>query len=95
MKKIVIASLGAVFVTTVALAAYEVHHPNLKDAYGATESAIHHIQEAQAANRGVEFGGHAQKALDALQRAEQEIMAADRWNDARHKDARHKDAHHK
>lgn len=83
MKKIVIASLGTVLVTTVALA-YEVHHPNLRDAYGATENAIQHIKEAQANNRGEEFGGHAQSAIDALQRAEQEIMAADKWNDAHH-----------
>lgn len=82
MKKIVIASLGTVLVTTVALA-YEVHHPNLRDAYGSTETAIHHIQEAQAAN-GDQFGGHAQKALMALQRAEQEMIAADKWNDMHH-----------
>lgn len=83
MKKIAIASLGAVLVTTVALA-YEVHHPNLRDAYAATESALQHIHEAQADNRGVEFGGHAARALADLQRAEQEIMAADRYNDAHH-----------
>ena len=80
MKKIVIASL-AVLVTTMALA-YEIHHPNLRDAYGATDNAIHHIQEAQAANKGVEFGGHAEKALAALQHAQQELIAGDQWNDA-------------
>lgn len=84
MKKGLIASLAAVLVTTIALA-YEIHHPNLRDAYGATDNAIRHIQEAQGANRGIEFGGHAQKALDALQRAEREIIAADRWNDAHHR----------
>jgi hypothetical protein len=83
MKKIVIASL-AVLVATMALA-YEIHHPNLRDAYGATENAIHHIQEAQAASKGIEFGGHAEKALAALQHAEQEIIAGDQWNDAHHK----------
>lgn len=83
MQKIVIGSLGAILVTTVAFA-YEVHHPNLRDAYGAVDAAVHHIQEAQASNRGMEFGGHAQKALVDLQRAEQEIVAADRWNDAHH-----------
>jgi hypothetical protein len=83
MKKIVIASL-AVLVTTMALA-YEIHHPNMRDAYGATENAIHHIQEAQAANKGIEFGGHGDKALAALQHAEQEIIAADQWNDAHHR----------
>jgi hypothetical protein len=69
---------------TMALA-YEIHHPNLRDAYGATESAIHHIQEAQATNKGIEFGGHAEKALEALRHAEQEIIAGDQWNDAHHR----------
>jgi peptidoglycan hydrolase CwlO-like protein len=84
MKKALLASLAAALVTTIALA-YEIHHPNLRDAYGATENAMRHIQEAQGANRGVEFGGHAEKALDALQRAQREIVAADRWNDAHHR----------
>ena len=84
MKKIVIASLGAVLATTIALA-YEVHHPNLRDAYAATENAMQHIREAQAANRGLEFGGHAAKALEALQRAQREIIEGDRWNDAHHR----------
>ena len=89
MKKIVIASLGMVLVTTVALA-YEVHHPNLRDAYSATESAISHIQEARAANRKVEFGGHAERALADLQSAEREIMAADKWNDEHHHGEEHR-----
>lgn len=85
MNKIVIASLGAVLVTTVAFA-YEIHHPNLRDAYSATEMAIQHIQEAQGANRGTgEFGGHAKAAIGHLRMAEQEIAAADRWNDAHHR----------
>jgi hypothetical protein len=84
MKKIIIASLGAVLVTTVAFA-YEIHHPNLRDAYGATESAIQHIQEAQGANRGTEFGGHADAAIGHLRMAEKELIAADRWNDAHHR----------
>lgn len=85
MKKTLIASsLTALLATTIALA-YEVHHPNLRDAFGATENAMRHIQEAQGANRGVEFGGHAEKALEALQRAQREIVAADRWNDAHHR----------
>lgn len=84
MNKIVIASLSAVLVTTIAVA-YEIHHANLRDAYGAAESAIRHIQEAQVNNKGVEFGGHAEKALDALKRAQQEIIEGDKWNDAHHK----------
>ena len=84
MKKIVIASLGAVLVTTVAFA-YEIHHPNLRDAYGATENAIQHIREAQGLNhRDGEFGGHAAAAINHLRMAEREIAAADRWNDMHH-----------
>jgi hypothetical protein len=83
MRKIVIASLGAILVTTIAMA-YEIHHPNLRDAYAAADTAMRHIQEAQAVNKGVEFGGHADKALDALRRAQQELVEADKWNDAHH-----------
>jgi len=84
MKKIAIASLSAVLVATIAVG-YELHHPNLRDAYGAAENAIHHVQEAQAANKGVEFGGHAEKAIDALRHAQQELIEGDKWNDAHHK----------
>ena len=83
MNKIIVASLSAVLVATAAVA-YEIHHPNLRDAYGAAEAAIHHVQEAQAANKGVEFGGHAAKAIDALRHAEQELIESDKWNDAHH-----------
>jgi hypothetical protein len=84
MNKIVIASLSAVLVATIAVG-YEIHHPNLRDAYGATENAIHHVQEAQAKNKGLEFGGHAEKAIDALRHAQQELIEGDKWNDAHHK----------
>ena len=84
MKRVVVASLCAILVTTVAVA-YEIHHPNLRDAFGATDSAIRHIQEAQAANKGVEFGGHADNALAALKQAQEEIIKADKWNDEHHR----------
>jgi hypothetical protein len=84
MKKILVASLAAAVVTTIAVA-YDIHHPNLRDAFAAAGDAMHHIQKAQADNRGVEFGGHADKALDALRHAQQEIIEADKWNDAHHK----------
>lgn len=84
MKKFAIVSLSAVLVTTIAVS-YEIHHPNLRDAYGAAENAIHHIQDAQAANKGLEFGGHAEKALDALKHAQQELIEGDKWNDAHRK----------
>ena len=84
MKKIVIASLCALLVTTIAVA-YDIHHPNLRDAYAAADTAIRHIQEAQGANKGLEFGGHANKAIAALQHAQQELIQADQWNDAHHR----------
>ena len=83
MKRIVIASLCAALATTVALA-YEIHHPNLRDAHHDAEMAIQHIQDAQRSNPGVEFGGHADKALDLLRRAQEQLVAADKWNDAHH-----------
>lgn len=83
MKKLaVIASLSAVLVSTIALA--EIHHPNLRDAHHEAENAIHHIQAAQADNKGVEFGGHAEKAMELLKQAQIEMVEADKWNDAHH-----------
>jgi hypothetical protein len=84
MKKTVIASLSAILVATAALA-YDIHHPNLRDAWGAADNAIHHVQTAQANNKGLEFGGHATKALDLLRQAQMELVAADQWNEAHHK----------
>jgi peptidoglycan hydrolase CwlO-like protein len=81
MKKIVIASLSAALVTTVAMA-YEIHHPNLRDAHHDAEMGINHVQNAQQGNKGVEFGGHAEKAIDLLRQAQAEIVEADKWNDA-------------
>ena len=82
MKKTTVAWL-CVFVATAAVG-YEFHHPNLRDAYQATDVAIKHIQEAQAANKGVEFGGHAEKALEHLRQAQQELIEGDKYNDMHH-----------
>jgi hypothetical protein len=84
MKKLVIGSLSALLVTSIAVG-YELHHPNLRDAYAAADSAIHHVQEAQANNKGVEFGGHAGKAIDLLKQAQVELIEGDKWNDAHRK----------
>jgi hypothetical protein len=78
MNKVVIASVS-LFVTTLALA-YEIRHPNLRDAHAATENAIHHVEAAQATNKRIGFGGHAEKAVDALRLAQQELAEADKWN---------------
>ncbi|HEY2779386.1 MAG TPA: hypothetical protein VGI90_01315 [Steroidobacteraceae bacterium] len=79
MNKVAIASLS-LLVTTLAMA-YEIRHPNLRDAHAAAENAIHHVQAAQATNKRVGFGGHAEKAVDALRLAQQELAEADKWNE--------------
>ena len=84
MKKVVIASLSATLVTTVALA-YEIRHPNLRDAHHEAGNAIHHIEDAQRANKGIEFGGHAEKAIELLRHAQEELVEGDQYNDAHHR----------
>jgi hypothetical protein len=84
MKRIVIASLSATLVTTIALA-YEIHHPNLRDADRDAQNAINHIINAQKGNQGIEFGGHAEKAIDLLKHAQEEIVEGDKYNDAHHR----------
>lgn len=75
----------SILMATVAYA-YNITHPNLHDAYGSAEQAIKHIQEAQQQNaKGVEFGGHANKAIALFQQAEEELVQADKYNDAHQK----------
>lgn len=83
MQKIFLTCVS-ILMATVAFA-YNISHPNLNDAYGAAEQAIKHIQEAQGQNKGVEFGGHANKAIALFQQAEQELVQADKYNDAHQK----------
>lgn len=83
MKKMVVASLAAVLVTTIAVG-YEIQHPNLKDAYASISDAIRHIEKARGGTTG-KFGGHAGKALDDLKEAQQELIEADKWADAHRK----------
>ena len=80
MNKFVVV-VGGLAVSTVALA-LEFRHPKLKDAYEATSTAIRHIQAAQAANKGVEFGGHAQKAIELIQSAQRELEQAEIYRDS-------------
>lgn len=84
MKKIVLASALSILIATVVYAA-NITHPNLKDAYSAAEQAIQHIQEAQQANKGIEFGGHAENAINALKKAQSELVAGDEYNNAHKK----------
>jgi hypothetical protein len=83
MNKLVIGTLIVGLVSAAAYA-YDIRHPNLRDAFGAADNAIHHIQEAQALNKGIEFGGHAEKAIEALRHAQAELVEADQYNDAHH-----------
>ena len=85
MKQTVLTGLLSLFVATVASAAYNMTHPNLKDAYSAAEQAIQHIQKAQQANKGLEFGGHADSAIDLFKKAQSELIEADKYNDAHQK----------
>jgi len=80
MKKTVITSLAAALVTTIAVA-YDIHHPNLKDAYASISDAIRHVEDARGGTAG-KFGGHAAKALDHLKQAQQEIIEGDKWSAA-------------
>ena len=82
MRKIAFV-LGSILLATAAVS-YDIHHPNLRDAYQSAAVAIAHIHEAQALNKGVEFGGHADKALVALQQAQEELIEGDKYNDSHH-----------
>ena len=84
MQKTILSGLTAILIATVAYA-YNMTHPNLKDAYGSAQQAIQHIQEAQQANKGIEFGGHAEKAITLFQQAESELIEADKYNDSHQK----------
>jgi peptidoglycan hydrolase CwlO-like protein len=84
MKKIVLASALSSLIATVAYA-YTITHPNLKDAYSSAEQAIQHLQEAQQANKGIEFGGHVDNALNLLKKAQAELIAGDQYNNAHQK----------
>ena len=85
MKQIILAGSLSLLMAAVAYAAYNINHPNLKDAYSAAEQAIKHIQAAQQANKGIEFGGHAENALDDLKKAQNELVEADKYNDSHQK----------
>jgi hypothetical protein len=80
MTKRFIAALSILLAT--AAVAYEMHHPNLRDAYHDLDNAIKHVQIAQAVNKGIEFGGHAEAAVDAMMHAQRELVEGDKYNDA-------------
>lgn len=84
MKKLLLIGPLSILAATLAYS-YDITHPNLKDAYAAAGQAIQHIHEAQAANKGVEFGGHGDKAIEHFQRAQAELIEADKYNNAHRK----------
>jgi len=85
MKQIVLAGSLSILTATFAYAAYNITHPNLKDAYNLAEQAIRHIQEAQQSNKGIEFGGHADNAIEFFKKAQSELIEGDKYNDAHQK----------
>ena len=85
MRQTIVAGSASILMATAAYAAYNITHPNLKDAYGAAQQAIQHIQEAQQANKAVEFGGHADNAIELLKKAQSELIEGDKYNDAHQK----------
>jgi len=80
MQKIVLTGSLSILVATVAFA-YNISHPNLKDAYGAVDQAIQHIQAAATENKD-QFGGHAHKAIELLGQVKNELIEGDKYNDA-------------
>jgi hypothetical protein len=84
MKRVLVLGSLAALIATAAYA-YDITHPNLRDAYGAAEQGIRHIKEAQQANKGVEFGGHAEKAIDLFKQAQAELIEGDKYNSAHKK----------
>jgi hypothetical protein len=84
MRKLLLIAPLSILAATFAYG-YDIAHPNLRDAYAAAEQAMQHIHEAQAANKRVEFGGHADKAIEHLRQAQAELIAADQYNNAHRK----------
>lgn len=71
-------AVSAVLLTGCA-AAYALSHPNFENAEIALQSAIGHIRGAQQVN-GPTFGGHAGRAIELIQQAQQEISIADEYH---------------
>ena len=88
MKHVVSAGALSLLLAATVAYAYNITHPTLKDAHGLAQQAIQHIQEAQQNNKGVEFGGHAENAIDFFKKAQAELVAADQYNDAHQKKAK-------
>ena len=87
MKKAILAGSLSILIATVAYA-YNITHPGLEKAFDSAAKAIQDIQAAQQNNKGIEFGGHAEKAIDLFTKAQGELVEADKYNDAHQKKPR-------
>jgi len=85
MKKLPLIGALSILAATFAYSADTITHPNLKDAYAEAGQAIQHIKEAQQANKGIEFGGHGDKAIQLFQQAQAELVKGDEYNNAHQK----------
>ena len=72
---LMLATAATAVVTTVAVAGPERGHPNIIAARKAAQVAIEHMHKAQHANE-FDMGGHAQKAIDLLNQAQDEMRLA-------------------
>jgi hypothetical protein len=86
MNKLVLAGSLSILTATVAFS-YNITHPDLKNAHDLADQAIKQIQAAQHTEEtgGVNFGGHAAKALEHLAEAKTELIQADQYNNANQK----------
>ena len=76
--------LGALCIASLSAcaASFALSHPNFQQAENAMQAAINHIRSAQDVN-GPTFGGHAGRAVELLQQAQNEIAIADEFHQGR------------
>ena len=81
MKQIKAFALGAVSMALLSACATAValSHPNFQNAENALDTAISHIRGAVQVN-GPTFGGHAARAIELIQQAQQEVGIADEYH---------------
>ena len=75
MKRFAIAASALSLVAAAALAGELHKHPNLLSAHDEIKKAMEHVTKAQTANE-FDMGGHAQKAIDLLNQAQEEMRVA-------------------
>ena len=95
MRKLVVTTfLSMLMATVIATVAYSytITHPDLKNAHDLAEQAIKQVEGAQhtEATGGVDFGGHANKAISLFTEAQKELAAADEYNNSHQKKAKPK-----